>query len=114
MGKSEEGQTQAEFARVTGGALITKNLYYVAEDLGCFWLLHLYASHLSCLLPDEQPFTCMKLTVEQTSAVAHIEDGNGGILGSERIEYTDFPLSDFTLFGCWNGDCWVIMLPEDY
>jgi hypothetical protein len=114
MGKKEEGRTQAEFTRVTGGALITKSLYYVAEDLGCFWLLHLYASHLSYLLPDEQPFTYMKLSVKQTSAVARIEDGNGGILSSEKIEYADFPLSDFTLFGCWNGDYWVIMLPEDY
>jgi hypothetical protein len=64
----------------------------VAEDLGCFWLLRLYASHLSYLLPEEQPFTCMKLTVTQTSAVARIEDGNGGILSLEKIEYTDFLL----------------------
>lgn len=114
MGKSEEDRTKAEFTRVTGGALITKTLYHVAEDLRCFWLLHLYASHLSYLIPDEQPFTCMKLTVKQATAVARIEDGNGGLLSSEKIESTDFPLSNFALFGCWNGECWVIMLPEDY
>ncbi len=114
MSNSENRETHSKITRVTSGALITKNLYCVAEDLGCFWLIYLYASHLSCISSVEQPFTCMRLAVHKTSAIARIEDGNGKLLSLEKIKYTNFPLYDFTLFGCWNGECWVIMLPEDY
>ncbi|MFN5445386.1 MAG: DUF6876 family protein [bacterium] len=32
----------------------------------------------------------------------------------EKISYTDFPLSEITLYACWDQEHWVIMLPSEY
>jgi hypothetical protein len=42
------------------------------------------------------------------------EDGNGGEHARQAIPYTDFPLSEITLYACWEGEYWVIMLPSEY
>lgn len=94
--------------------VITKNLYNVAVGFNCFWLISFYAAHLSSLSAEKQPFTHLNLTVKKGTAIARIEDGNDSLLHSVTIEYIDFPACNFSLFGCWDGDSWVIMLPEDY
>ena len=42
------------------------------------------------------------------------EDGNGGEHARQAIPYTDFPLSEITLYACWDQEHWVIMLPGEY
>jgi hypothetical protein len=36
------------------------------------------------------------------------------LIAKQHIEYTDFPLQTITLYGCWNEDGWVVMLPNEY
>jgi hypothetical protein len=42
------------------------------------------------------------------------EDGNGHEHARQDIPFTDFPLSEQTLYACWDGEHWVIMLPSEY
>jgi len=42
------------------------------------------------------------------------EDVNGGEHARQAIPYTDVPLSEITLYACWDGEHWVIMLPSEY
>jgi hypothetical protein len=42
------------------------------------------------------------------------EDGNGNEHARQAIPYTDFPLSEITLYACWDQEHWVIMLPSEY
>jgi len=32
----------------------------------------------------------------------------------QAIPYTDFALCEITLYACWDGEHWVIMLPSEY
>jgi hypothetical protein len=42
------------------------------------------------------------------------EDGNGREHARQAIPYTDFPMSEITLYASWDGEHWVIMLPSEY
>lgn len=101
-------------ARLTRSVLLTEGTRYLAEAAECFWLLDIYASHLSGIDSGKEGFTCLKLFKKNRLTSVLIEDGNGRVLAKQNIEYTDFPLSAITLYGCWAGDFWVLMLPSEY
>ena len=96
-------QPDAELHRVTTSTVVTRALVNYAQAQECFWLLHLYASHLFTIDGDKEWFTCLT-----------IEDGNGNTLATQHVEYTDFALPEAKLFAVWQAPYWVIMLPSDY
>lgn len=100
--------------RLTRSVLLTEGTRYLAEAAECFWLLDVYASHLAAIDSDKEGFTCLNLSNKNRLTSVLIEDGNGRVLAKQYIEYTDFPLSAITLYGCWAGDFWVLMLPSEY
>jgi hypothetical protein len=57
---------------------------------------------------------CLKLKRIGEGAQVVIDDGDENILAQQVIEYTDFPLNEITLFACWTGEYWVIMLTSEY
>jgi hypothetical protein len=103
-----------QLARLTRTVLLTEGSSYLAEAAECYWLFDVYASHLMAVDGNKDWFTCLKLNRTNHSAIVAIEDGNGGVLAKQKIEYTDFPLQAYTLYGCWTGDFWVVMLPSEY
>ena len=36
------------------------------------------------------------------------------MLVTQEIEFTDFPFPSIALYGCWDGEHWVLMLPREY
>lgn len=102
------------YQRVTTSTVITRSLLFWTEGLECFWLLHLYASHLCAIDGNKEWFTCLQITVRDSVASIVIGDGNGKTLASQRLEYTDFRLERATLYAVWEDPYWVIMLPSDY
>jgi hypothetical protein len=42
------------------------------------------------------------------------EDRNGNELARQEIPNTDLPLDQISLYACWDGDHWAIMLPSEY
>ena len=102
------------YYRISRRHLLTDGTKYLAEAAECFWLFDVYASHLSGVDSNKDWFTCLKLTRTNRSASVSIEDGNGRVLAKQKIEYTDFPLSAITLYGCWTGEYWVLMLTSEY
>lgn len=103
-----------QLARLTPKVLLTEGSRYLAERANCFWLFDVYASHLSVIDGNTEGFTCLKLKRTECSATVSIEDGNDNVLAKQIIEYTDFPLSEITLYGSWTGDYWVLMLTSEY
>jgi len=59
-------------------------------------------------------FVLVRLAVTGSSAVLTLEDGNGREHARQEIPYTDFPLAQQTLYACWDGEHWVLMLPGEY
>ena len=59
-------------------------------------------------------FVLVRVTVSGTRATMVYEDGNGNEHARQEIPFTDFPLAEQTLYACWDGEHWVIMLPSEY
>ena len=121
--KTDAQQLMSELAQFTGTSgyhrmyanfYLTDGAKYLAEKAECFWLFDLYWSHIMSIIPSENEFTVLKLTVTSSKASAVIEDGNSNAIAGQEIEYTDFPLPSITLYCNWFGDGWVAMLPSEY
>jgi hypothetical protein len=106
--------TNVDYVRCTTQAVLTRNLYFWAERQECFWLLHLYASHLFDINGEREWFTVLNMSVRNSRASIRIEDGNGKLLSKQVVDYTDFKHSEAQLYGCWQSPYWVLMLPNDY
>ena len=122
MRNDEVQQLRADLAQFTGTAhyyridrktLLTDGTYYLCEHAGAYWLIMVFASYLHELKLNEW-FTVLKLDVTGSSAKVIISDGNDNVLAIQEIEYTDFPLPNLTLYGCWDSEHWVLMLPSEY
>ncbi len=94
--------------------VVTDGLKYLIEEADCYWLAVLYESYLVSIDSNSIPFTNLEFKKIGLGAKVNIEDGNGNLLKSQTLEYTDFPLDEFTLFACWDGRDWVAMLPSEY
>ena len=102
-----------QYHRFHSRAVLTDGALYLAEVARCFWLMDVFASHLSEIATDHG-LACLKLKLVGEGAQVVIDDGNGNIFAEQVIEFTDFPLEEITLFACWTGEYWVVMLTSEY
>jgi uncharacterized protein DUF6876 len=92
--------------------LYTDGAQYVAEHGGAYWLL----DEIALIQPHgttvaAEGFQVWKLAVRpDRTATLTCEDGNGTIVFSKEIEFTDFPLDEITLWFTNN----TIFLPSEY
>jgi hypothetical protein len=101
------------YYRISRKHLLTDGTKYLAEKGACFWMMDAVASHL-CEIGTEDWFVLIRVQVSRGRAIMIYEDGNGGEHARQAIPYTDFPLSEITLYACWDQEHWVIMLPSEY
>lgn len=101
------------YYRIDRKTLLTDGTHHLAERALCYWLMYLFSSYLIELKLDDW-FTVLKFDVAGASANVIIEDGNDHVLATQQIEYTNFPLPTIKLYGCWDGEQWVLMLPSEY
>lgn len=101
------------YYRISRRHLLTVGTKYLAEEAECFWMMDAVASHLSEIGTADW-FVLVRVTVQGTRAAMVYEDGNGHEHARQEIPFTDFPLAEQTLYACWDGEHWVIMLPSEY
>ena len=101
------------YYRISRRHLLTDGTKYLAEKGKCFWMMDAVASHL-CEIGTQDWFVLIRVQVSEGRAVMIYEDGNGLEHARQAIPYTDFPLSEITLYACWDQEHWVIMLPGEY
>ncbi|MET3969114.1 DUF6876 family protein [Bradyrhizobium sp. S3.9.1] len=90
----------------------TEGVQYLAETGGAYWLVDKVATlQLEPKVRTEE-FQSWKLKVnlEKTTAALTCDDGNGNIVHSETIDFTDFPLDEVELWVEGN----VILLPSEH
>ena len=86
---------------------------YMATQAGAYWLIDEIALHGSQNIRAEA-FQVWTLKVKNGSATLVVDDGNGNKLKTKKIEYTDFPLTEITLWAernAYGGH--TIMLPNE-
>jgi len=122
MTKAEK-LTKADLAQFTGSetwyrhainrnVLYTDGAQFLAERGGAYWLL----DEIAIIQPYNkrvaaEEFQVWKLTVRSDrSATLTCDDGNGTVVFTKEIEYTDFPLDEISLWFTNN----VIYLPSEH
>lgn len=93
--------------------LLTDGTKYLADAAACYWLMDAIASHIQ-RLPFSECFCSCKLTKNASGATLVIDDGNGSVLATQRIPYTDFALDQIHLYACYSDERWVIMLTGEH
>ena len=101
------------YFRISRRHLLTDGTKYLAEEAECFWMMDAIASHLSEIGTDDW-FVQIRMTVNGNRATMIYEDGSGSEHARQEIPYTDFPIHAISLYACWDGEHWVIMLPSEY
>ena len=96
-----------------GGDCDTDGTKYLSDAAGAYWLMDAVASHLDEIGIADW-FVVVRLTVKSSEALMVYEDGNGTEYARQAIPYTDFPLAEMTLYCCFDGEHWVLMLPSEY
>lgn len=92
--------------------LFTDGAKYVADAGGAYWLLDeiALAQRYEKSVSGEE-FQLWKLAVKaDQTATLTCDDGNGNIVFSKLIEFTDFPLPEISFY-CTNK---TILLPSEY
>ena len=101
------------YFRISRTHLLTDGTKYLAEKGECFWMMDAVASHLS-EIGTQDWFVLIRVQVSRGRAIMIYEDGNGHEHARQEIPYTDFPMHAISLYACWDGENWVIMLPGEY
>ena len=92
--------------------LYTEGAQFVAERGGAYWLLDeiaLIQPYNEAVAAEEFQVWKLKVNANRT-AVLTCDDGNGNIVFSKDIEFTDFPLPEITLWFANN----TIYLPSEH
>ena len=93
------------------GVIFTSGVQTLVEKCSAYWLLDVIASYRSHRRVIGEGFQVWKLErVKGDSFKVTMDDGNGNILITQKIPYSDFPYDTATL---WLVDG-VILLPSEY
>jgi hypothetical protein len=94
----------------------TDGLKYMAEICGAYWLIDAILSYQSSKIIRTHhrlmqfQFWRLKVNLENHSAVLSCEDGDGTVVLTQELEFTDFPLAEFTCYLINR----VMLLPSEY
>ena len=94
--------------------LLTEGTNWLADEVGAFWLMDLIASHQHEI--KDQDFQVWKMTKDKQGdgALVVADDGNGNEIATQKLEFTDFPLEEITLWAERNEfGGFTIMLPGE-
>lgn len=95
----------------TGRLIYTPGIHDLAELCGAFWLIDLVASHQINPAVRAEEFQVWTLTVAaDRTARAVCDDGDGRVIVTQDIAFSDFPLPEISLY-CTDG---VLLLPSEY
>lgn len=100
----------------TSRAVITEGVKFLADACECYWLIDAIVSYqLEPRIAGEE-FQVWKLAVSNHAATLTVDDGNGNVVGTYPIEYTDFPLghAEIWLQRTSVRQPWVLLLPSEY
>lgn len=95
-----------------GKVLFTDGTKYVADQAGAYWLVDEVAINQTRpnVRAEEFQVWVLKVDLENRKGVLTCEDGDGNIVFTKKIEFTDFPLSEIRLY-CTDN---TILLPSEY
>lgn len=76
----------------------TDGVRYLAVNAGCYWLLEFIFGHQSNAKIRNTPFQVWRLVKDGDKATITIGDGNDNVVKTFTLDYTSFPLEEYTLW----------------
>jgi hypothetical protein len=93
----------------------TDGIKWLQENANCYWLTDLIASYQTTEFKKANDRQFWKLVVTDSSAVITCDDGDGNVSVAQSIDYTDFPLTDLSIWvEIQEGGRIFIYLPSEY
>lgn len=95
-----------------GEILLTQGAKYVADSAGAYWLMDeicLAQRFNKLVLAEEFQLWILSVAANKTAKLK-CDDGNGRIVYTKHISFTDFPVIELKLYYVNS----VIMLPSEY
>lgn len=98
--------------------LLTDGAKWMAENAECYWVFDIVGSILSKKNIRVQDF--LHVTFKRTPnnpkniAIVTVDDGNENVLYTQKLEYTDFPLDEFSFYVGKQDNYWVALLKSEY
>jgi hypothetical protein len=111
--------TESYYRTINRSIVLTDGAKHVADECECHWFIDKIATlQLERKIARER-FQVWKLVVNGSAAKLIVEDGNDHQVYSEEIEFTDFPLPEFSFWCAEDGVIGqgvkrVIMIPSEY
>jgi len=96
--------------------LLTDGVAYLCEHAKCYWLMDLIASYQPEKL-YKYDFQHWTVKVQDRKADVACDDGDGHILVTQHIDFTDFPLDEVQLYAqptIFPEHGLVVMLTSEY
>lgn len=101
------------YYRVMPRLVITDGVQYLVTQANLYWFVSAIYSHLiSNAIYSE--FVVARLTVIGKIADLVLDDGNDQVISRQRIDYTDFPLDEISIYCCYQQQDWILLLPSEY
>lgn len=102
--------------------LITDGVKYLCDNADCFWLVDAIASHHGSCMKDpkgmlqERQFWTLKKNKTGRGAKLICERDTGDVAITQKIPFTDFPLTEIKLWAApsGGGEHITIFLPSEY
>jgi len=89
---------------------MTDGVKLIADKLGAYWLLDVIASHQLKAKVKRTPFQVWKIKAKDSQAMITCEDGNNNKVSQQKIEYTDFPDGELSIWFQNN----TLFVPSEY
>ncbi|MDJ1470216.1 DUF6876 family protein [Xanthocytophaga flava] len=90
--------TGTEYYHKYFGINLTDGCLFVAKKGRAYWIFDLIASYQFEQKVRKEPFQVWYFKKEGIGGIITCDDGNGNIVASQVIEYTDFPLDEIKFF----------------
>jgi len=92
--------------------VVTDGVNIMFEKLQCYWVGDIVASYIPTIMKLDSFFS-VKVIVNDSKAIFTIDDGNGNILVTQDIPYTDLK-QNLKMFLQYDEQNFVLMLPSEY
>ena len=101
------------YYRLTRKHLLTDGTKYLADVAGTYWLMDAIASRLQEFGISDW-FVLVRMHVEVSTVTMIYEDDNGKEHARQVIGYTNFSLPSISIYACFDGTHWILILPSEY
>lgn len=103
-----------------GPMLLTDGVKYLADHASCYWLLDIIGSYQADLLthPDlrlrEMQFWTLSVKADHMAVVVCRADSDAPAVITQELTWTDFCLSEASIWVVYDGQHTVALLPSEY